>query len=126
MLERLAKVVQKTSIDNEIHKSVEMHARFKKQLLLTKKRIAMQKLTDDNHRILKRIQEVPPVYNHLEWEEDARRKDRIKRAMALYPEFYEKEEEEKLAKASKSPERGKTSKKLGGSVSLPKIHGATH
>lgn len=118
MLERLAKVVQNTSIDNEIHKSVEMHARFKKQLILTKKRINMQKLTDDNHRILKRIQEVPPVYNHLEWEEDARRKEHIKRAMALYPEYYERED---AKKTSRSPPR-----KSPSNVTLPRIPGSTH
>jgi hypothetical protein len=95
MLERLAKVVQHKSIDNEIHKSVEMHARFKKKLLLTKKRIEMQKLTEENQRILRRIQEVPPAYNHLEWEEDAKRKEHIKRCMALYPEYYERMEKEK-------------------------------
>lgn len=122
MLERLAKVVQKTSIDNEIHKSVEMHARFKKQLILTKKRIAMQKLTDDNHRILKRIQEVPPVYNHLEWEEDAKRKERIKRAMALYPEYYERGDTQEKQSASRSPPR----KGASSTVSLPKLKGSGH
>ena len=30
LLERLAKVVQQKTIDNEIHKSVAMHAQFKK------------------------------------------------------------------------------------------------
>lgn len=112
MLERLAKAVQNSSIDNEIHKSVEMHARFKKQLVLTKKRIEMQKLTEENHRILRRIQEVPPVYNHLEWEQDAKRKERIKRAMALYPEYYEREERKK----SNSPTRDSRD-----SLSLPRI-----
>jgi hypothetical protein len=119
MLERLARVVQSTSIDNEIHKSVEMHARFKKQLVLTKKRIQMQKLTDENHLMLKRIQEVPPVYNHLAWEEDARRQERIKRNMALYPEYYvkiEKEEEKK-----KELDREKSLRKSASVVRLPKI-----
>lgn len=102
MLERLAKVVQNKSIDNEIHKSVEMHARFKKKLILTKKRIEMQKLTEENQRILKRIQEVPPAYNHLEWEEDARRKEHIKRCMALYPEYYERLDKEKDEKKRQS------------------------
>ena len=93
-----------------------MHARFKKQLILTKKRVEMQKLTVENHRLLRRIQEVPPVYNHLEWEEDARRKEHIKRAMALYPEYYEKMEKEEMKK-SKSPPR-----KSNSSVRLPKLH----
>jgi hypothetical protein len=95
MLERLAKVVQNKTIDNEIHKSVEMHSRFKKKLAVTKKRTEMQKLTDENQRMLRRIQEVPPAYNHLEWEEDHRRKEHIKRCMALYPEYYEKNDKEK-------------------------------
>lgn len=120
MLERLAKVVQHKTIDNEIHKSVEMHAKFKKKLGLTKKRVEMQRLTEENQRMLRRIQEVPPAYNHLEWEEDAKRKEHIKRCMALYPEYYEKLDKEKSEK-----QRGKS---LGGSgsrsrspLTLPKI-----
>lgn len=118
MLERLAKAVQNKSIDNEIHKSVEMHARFKKKLLMSKKRYEMQKLTEENQRMLKRIQEVPPAYSHLEWEEDARRKEHIKRCMALYPEYYEKLDKEKAEgkKSSGSPDR------LGSSAKFPSIH----
>jgi predicted DNA-binding protein YlxM (UPF0122 family) len=103
MLERLAKVIQNKSIDNEIHQSVDMHAKFKAKLGLTQKRVQMQKLTAENQRILKRIQEVPPAYNHLEWEEDAKRKEHIKRCMALYPEYYEKLDREKAEKAGKTP-----------------------
>eukprot|EP00429_Kryptoperidinium_foliaceum_P116358 CAMPEP_0176301358 /NCGR_PEP_ID=MMETSP0121_2-20121125/60812_1 /TAXON_ID=160619 /ORGANISM="Kryptoperidinium foliaceum, Strain CCMP 1326" /LENGTH=184 /DNA_ID=CAMNT_0017642807 /DNA_START=14 /DNA_END=567 /DNA_ORIENTATION=- len=101
MLERLAKVIQNKSIDNEIHHSVDMHAKFKKKLGVTQKRVQMQKLTVENQRILKRIQEVPPAYNHLEWEEDAKRKDHIKRCMALYPEYYERLDKEKAAAKAK-------------------------
>ena len=105
LLERLAKVVQQKTIDNEIHKSVQMHAQFKKKLGLTQKRLEMQKLTEENQRLLKRIQEVPPAYNHLQWEEEAKHRDVVKRCMALYPEFYERQDEEerkkKLAKSSK-------------------------
>lgn len=77
-----------------------MHARFKKKLGMTKKRVAMQRLTEENQRILRRIQEVPPAYNHLEWEEDAKRKEHIKRCMALYPEFYERQDKEKERRKS--------------------------
>ena len=55
----------------------------------------MQKLTEENQRLLKRIQEVPSAYNRFEWEEDAKRNEVIKRCMALYPEFYEKQDREK-------------------------------
>jgi hypothetical protein len=56
----------------------------------------MQRITDDNQRLLKRIQETPSAYNHLEWEEDARRLDAFKRTMSLFPEFYDKAENEKM------------------------------
>mmetsp|Transcript_7986 Transcript_7986/g.8753 ORF Transcript_7986/g.8753 Transcript_7986/m.8753 type:complete len:183 (-) Transcript_7986:250-798(-) len=120
MLERLAKVVQHKTIDNEIHHSVEMHAKFKKKLVLTKKRMDMQRLTEENQRMLRRIQEVPPAYNHLEWEEDARRKEHIKRCMALYPEYYErldKEKSEKRRAKSLNSTRGSS----GSPTSYPKI-----
>lgn len=55
----------------------------------------MQKLTEENQRLLKRIQDVPSAYNRFEWEEDAKRNEVIKRCMALYPEFYEKQDQEK-------------------------------
>lgn len=87
-----------------------MHATFKKKLGMTKKRVEMQKLTEENQRILRRIQEVSPAYNHLEWEEDARRKEHIKRCMALYPEYYEKMENEKeKEKEATLPKSGKSS-----------------
>lgn len=95
LLERLAKVVQHKSIDNEIHHSIAFHQNFKKKLGVTKKRIEMQKITEENQRMLKRIQEVPPAYNHLEWEEEAKRRETIKRCMALYPEYYERLDAEK-------------------------------
>ncbi len=111
MLERLAKVVQHKSIDNEIHKSVAMHAAFKKKLGLTKKRLHMQKITEENQRLLKRIQEVPPAYNHLEWEEEARRRDEVMRNMTVYPEMLEKREKE-AAEEKKKKKRNKGSKML--------------
>ena len=55
----------------------------------------MQRITEENQRLLRRIQEVPPAYNHLDWEEDYRRKEVIKKSMSLYPEYYKKEEEDK-------------------------------
>ena len=98
LLERLAKVVQQKTIDNEIDKSIDMHAKFKKKLALRGKQLEMQKMTEENLRLLKRIQKVPPAYNRFEWEEDARRKEHIKRCMCLYPEFYERLDKEKAMK----------------------------
>lgn len=123
MLERLAKVIQHKTIDNEIHQSVEMHAKFKKKLGLTIKRTQMQKLTTENQRMLRRIQEVPPAYNHREWEEDARRNEHIKRLMALYPEYYEREEKQKQLQkfVQKNDSPFMVSSSSGSPTTFPKI-----
>jgi hypothetical protein len=54
LLQRLAKVVQNKSIDNEIHESVSMHQTFKAKLQLKVKKVQMQKIVDDNQKLLKR------------------------------------------------------------------------
>jgi E3 ubiquitin-protein ligase TRIP12 len=98
LLERLAKIVQKKTLDNTVHESVAMHQKLKKKISITRKRIEMQKITEENQRLLKRIQEVPPAYNHLEWEEEARERELVKKQMALYPEYYDRLEKEKAQK----------------------------
>ena len=108
--------MQNKSIDNEIHKSVAMHAQFKKKLGLTKKRLEMQKLTEENQRLLKRIQEVPPAYNHLKWEEDARANREIMRNMTLYPEILEMRERKEKKEMTRGGMRRSSSRK---SVSNP-------
>ena len=93
-----------------------MHAQFKKKLGLTKKRLEMQKLTEENQRLLKRIQEVPPAYNHLKWEEDARANREIMRNMTLYPEILEMRERKEKKEMTRGGMRRSSSRK---SVSNP-------
>ena len=115
-------MVQNKSIDNEIHKSVAMHAQFKKKLGLTKKRLEMQKLTEENQRLLKRIQEVPPAYNHLKWEEDARANREIMKNMTLYPEILELREKREIGgtRMKRSSSRKSTSNVGNTSRQVPK------
>ena len=94
LLERLAKIVQKKTIDNEINDVIGRHKVFSAKLAEEKKKTAANKITDENRRLLQRIQEVPPVYNHLEWEEQAKERESIVKTMVLYPEFYQKRVEE--------------------------------
>ncbi len=68
LLERLAKIMQKKTIDNENHNG------HQKSLQETYRRLELQRITADNHRLLKRIQEVEPCYNHLQWEEEAKKR----------------------------------------------------
>lgn len=98
MLERLAKAVEKGRIDNKMHKSIDFHRNFKAQQQINHRRHKLAEVTRENQELLKRIQEIPPVYNHLQWEDDNRRSDAIIRTMALYPEYYEKKDAEKRMK----------------------------
>ena len=112
LLERLATIVQSKTIDNQIQQSTASHASFKIEMLKTKKRLEIQRITAENQRMLRRIQEVPPAYNHVEWEEHTRVNDRNIRSMALYPEYYD-QIDNALGKSSSSykgsPARGFTS-----------------
>lgn len=127
MLERLAKAVQEKNIDNEVDKHLQFHQDFKKKLIARQKRIEMKLLTEENMGLLKRIQTVPPAYNRQEWEEDAKRTDKLKRTMSLYPEFYNKPENLNKSGTAGSPTRslsmsnilGKSDTKRNMSASIP-------
>jgi len=98
MLERLAKAIQGKGIDNKIHNSVKFHQEFKRKLAQQTKRERLAKLTRENKKLLRSIQEVAPAYNHIEWEESYKRNEHIKRTMALYPEYYERLDKEEAKK----------------------------
>ena len=50
------------------------------------RRLELQRITQENQRLLKRIQETEPCYNHLEWEEDARKREVIIANMSEFSE----------------------------------------
>jgi hypothetical protein len=50
------------------------------------RRLELQRVTQENQRLLKRIQETEPCYNHLKWEDEARKREQI---MANMSEFSE-------------------------------------
>lgn len=77
VLERLAKVMQVKTIDNDPPRT---KAIGRQQA----RRLELQRITQENQRLLRRIQETEPCYNHLEWEEDAKKRAVI---MANMSEF---------------------------------------
>lgn len=85
LLERLAECMQKTRLDN---KNVSA-TKFKRSLGDTGKRLELAKITAENFRLLKKIQEIEPTYNIAQWEEDNKRKERYLRNMTEFPEQYE-------------------------------------
>mmetsp|Transcript_14047 Transcript_14047/g.30403 ORF Transcript_14047/g.30403 Transcript_14047/m.30403 type:complete len:171 (+) Transcript_14047:78-590(+) len=102
ILERLAKVMQHKTIDNDPPPSKSIGRQ-------QARRLELQRITQENQRLLKRIQETEPCYNHLEWEEDARKREAI---MANMSEF--SEANMKIPMPTVSPQRshsGGTKKK---------------
>ena len=69
MLHRLARALQKKTIDNETPK---MKAIGTQQAKIAE----MKKITDENNRILKRIQDAKSAYDHFQWEEDAKKREK--------------------------------------------------
>jgi hypothetical protein len=50
----------------------------------------MQKIILENKRILRRIQEVPPAYNHTEWDEHARATEKHRKSISIFPDQIER------------------------------------
>ena len=46
----------------------------------------MMKIVQENQRILRRIQEVPPAYTHTEWDEHARATDKHRKSISIFPD----------------------------------------
>lgn len=69
MLERLAKALQKKTIDNDTPKLKAMGSHESKV-------IEMRRLADENNRILRRIREAKSAYDHVQWEEDAKQREK--------------------------------------------------
>jgi hypothetical protein len=61
MLMNIAKVIQKSSIDNKLSKHVKDTQEFKQRLLRIKRLNELKKITGENVQLLKRIQNVPPT-----------------------------------------------------------------
>jgi hypothetical protein len=85
LLERLAETMQKTRLDN-FNKDA---TRYKRSLADTGKRAELAKITAENYRLLKKIQEIEPTYNSAKWEEDNKRKELYLRNMTEFPDQYQ-------------------------------------
>lgn len=97
MLERLAKIMQHKTIDND-----NKHTKFGKSLMQTSRRMELQRITQENQRLLKRIQEADPVYNHLDWEEEAKRRTLYMKNMSDFHEYIPPQRTEKKTIRNKS------------------------
>lgn len=61
ILQNIAIAIQKPTINNTLSNHVQNIRNFKKQLYRIKRKNELQKITDENLQLLKRIQTVPPT-----------------------------------------------------------------
>jgi len=96
LLERLAKIMQQKTIDNENDA-----LKYKKSLSQTTRRQELERITDENQRLLRRIQEAEPCYNHLKWEEAAQTREVYLRNMTEFPDTFEENRRKLMASLAK-------------------------
>ena len=79
LVKRMTEIMQRGGIDNSPPPSKAA------SLNKVKRRQDLARITAENHALLKRIQERPPTYNHLEWEQDRERSEQLCDRICRYP-----------------------------------------
>mmetsp|Transcript_3885 Transcript_3885/g.8666 ORF Transcript_3885/g.8666 Transcript_3885/m.8666 type:complete len:183 (-) Transcript_3885:2097-2645(-) len=73
LLEKMSHIMRhKGGIDNKNESTKYSHSLGKEQ-----RKRELQRITKENQKILRRIQDARPTYNHCEWEEDAKKNEDI-------------------------------------------------
>lgn len=84
ILERIASVIQQSTIDNKLDKHINEYSKFKQRLYRTVHRSRLNQITQENLNLLKRIQIVNPVYSACQMEEEYKKKQVIMKQMCIY------------------------------------------
>lgn len=82
LLDRLGKAMETKNLDNENHNPKGV------SLLATRKKLELQRISADNKRLLDRIQQTVPAYDHVQWEREAEHREQILKNMTEFPEYY--------------------------------------
>lgn len=82
MLDRLAKVMQSKRIDNDGGYLL----KGRKSLTGTARKHQLQRITEENHRLLQRIQKVNPVIDHVEFDTRAKKNKYMLRQLSEFKE----------------------------------------
>ena len=126
LLARIATIIQSKPSTNEINETSDIYSTSKRELTKSRKKVELQKICDENHKLLKRIQTASSAYKVTEWDEHARVNELHKRNISAYPEYYEKIDRDNLLAKSGSPtytSMEPSMKMRGQSLSSPNGHG---
>jgi len=81
LLEKMSYIMTKKSLDNQndlTHRPI-------KSLNKTHRKQELQRITRENQRLLRRIQEREPFYDHNKWEEDRKKNEKLVKNISEYP-----------------------------------------
>jgi hypothetical protein len=84
MLERIATTIQHSKIDNKHDKHMYEYSKFKERLYNIVRQSRLEQITEENVKLLKRIQQVNPVYSVSQMEQEYKRNQEIMKQMCIY------------------------------------------
>jgi len=84
LLERIAKMIQHSNIDNKHDKHIYEYSKFKQRLYNIVRQSRLKQITEENNNLLKRIQIVSPVYSASQMEQEYKKKQEIMKQMCIY------------------------------------------
>ena len=79
LVKRMTEIMQRSGIDNQRPEGKAA------SLNKVKRRQELERITKENHSLLKRIQERAPTYNHLQWEQDREKNEQLCDRICRYP-----------------------------------------
>jgi len=98
LLEKMSHIMQKKSLDNS-----NQSWKYTKSLNKSYRKQQLQKITQENQDILRRIQQREPHYNHVEWEEDRKVHEQYLRNICEYPVDERREKRKKHTRSGLIP-----------------------
>lgn len=87
---RIATIIQSKPSVNDAFETSELYSTSKREITKSRKKVELQKISDENHKMLKRIQQAPSAYKVTDWDEHARVNELHKRSISAFPEYYDK------------------------------------
>mmetsp|Transcript_13447 Transcript_13447/g.24054 ORF Transcript_13447/g.24054 Transcript_13447/m.24054 type:complete len:219 (-) Transcript_13447:8-664(-) len=105
LLERMSSIMQKKGLDNDSrrHQVKSLNKSYRKKEL--------QRITQENQNILRRIQHSEPNYSYMQWEEDRRNHEQYMKNICEYP--YQKQKKQKNSKKQKKKRQGMNNSRSG-------------
>ncbi|GBG27875.1 Hypothetical Protein FCC1311_040982 [Hondaea fermentalgiana] len=108
LLEKMSYIMSQKALDNKNEAAARQGT---KSLNKSYRKKELQRITEENQKILRRIQERQPYYNHAQWEEERRLQERYVRNICEYPVNGDKKRRRRRRRGPGAGEPGASGKK---------------